>query len=156
ALRIVENLLELTRLETERTPRRTEASPSSVLRAVFGRRRQPARDRAIDLTYRGRCDRLVELDVDLFARVLDNILDNAFRHVPAGGRIDALVADDGDRIRIEIGNSGPAIPADQREAVFSKYAQWGGRARRLNLGLGLYFCRTAIEACGGTIRVDST
>lgn len=97
----------------------------------------------------------VETDGALLHRVFENIVDNAFRFVPAGGRVE-LVAERRDaRIRWRLGNDGPPISPATRERIFDKFAGMSADSRR-NFGLGLYFCRLAVEALAGTIRVEQT
>jgi two-component system, OmpR family, heavy metal sensor histidine kinase CusS len=118
---------------------------------------------------------LVRLDRDLFGRVLENLLDNASRYAPRGGRcavavtrspaglasrdsLPASSAAEGRRgsIEIAVGNDGPPVPAGDRTAIFGRYFQVEARraAARANRGLGLYFCKLAVEAHGGTIHVE--
>jgi signal transduction histidine kinase len=110
-------------------------------------------------------DMVVRLDRELFGRVIENLLDNATRYAPRGGRC-AISAkrtrgaepEAGEAISIEIaiGNNGPPVPAVDREAIFGRYFQVERRraSARANRGLGLYFCKLAVEAHGGTIRVE--
>lgn len=98
----------------------------------------------------------VELDPSLMQRVLENILDNSLRYTPTSGRVTVRAAVD-DSIEIAVANSGPPIPEPERELIFEKF-QRGTTAgsTRGNAGLGLYFCRRAIEAHGGQIDVVET
>lgn len=111
------------------------------------------------LTFELVCDAdlVVDLDRDLFARVLENLLDNSARYAPRGGRCTLHVtrADDG-TIEIAVGNNGPSVPVAEREKIFGRYFQVEARraAARANRGLGLYFCKLAVEAHGGTIHVE--
>jgi len=101
-------------------------------------------------------DMTIKLDRDLFGRVLENLLDNATRYAPRGGRcaISAKRTDDG--VEIAIGNNGPPVPPADREAIFGRFFQVERRRQsaRANRGLGLYFCKLAVEAHRGTIRVE--
>jgi signal transduction histidine kinase len=99
---------------------------------------------------------VVELDRELFGRVLENLLDNATRYAPRGGRTSITAKREGTAVEIAIGNNGPAVPAADREAIFGRYFQVEARraAARANRGLGLYFCKLAVEAHGGTIHVE--
>jgi signal transduction histidine kinase len=101
-------------------------------------------------------DLQVRLDPDLFGRVLENLLDNAARYTPRGGRCVIGARRAGDGIEIAIGNSGPPVPAADRAAIFGRYFQIERRraSARANRGLGLYFCKLAVEAHGGTIHVE--
>jgi len=111
------------------------------------------------LRYDLACDPELEanLDRDLFARIFENLLDNGARYAPRGGVLSVTALRDGDHVEIAIGNNGPAVPAAEREAIFGRYFQVEARraAARANRGLGLYFCKLAVEAHGGTIHVES-
>jgi signal transduction histidine kinase len=100
---------------------------------------------------------VLQLDRDLFGRVIENLLDNATRYAPRGGRCGIAaghLAEGG--FEIAIGNSGPAVPLAERDAIFGRYFQVERRraSARANRGLGLYFCKLAVEAHGGTIHVE--
>jgi signal transduction histidine kinase len=97
-----------------------------------------------------------ELDADLFARVLENLFDNATRYAPRGGRVAVGCTLADGQLELTVGNNGPAVPAAEREQIFGRYHQLEARraSARANRGLGLYFCRLAIEAHGGTIGVE--
>lgn len=99
----------------------------------------------------------VRLDPELFWRIFENLLDNAARFAPRGGRCTLSVRRDEAGVEIAVGNNGPPVPAAEREAIFGRFYQVEARraAARANRGLGLYFCKLAVEAHGGSIRVES-
>jgi len=99
----------------------------------------------------------VEIDRDLFGRIFENLLDNGARYAPRGGVLSVMALRDEQGVEIAVGNNGPAVPAAEREAIFGRYFQVEARraAARANRGLGLYFCKLAVEAHGGTIHVES-
>jgi len=99
---------------------------------------------------------VVRLDRDLFARVLENLLDNASRYAPRAGRCVVAVTRQPSGVEIAVGNDGPPVPPTERDAIFGRYFQVEARraAARANRGLGLYFCKLAVEAHGGTIHVE--
>jgi len=101
-------------------------------------------------------DMTVKLDRDLFGRVLENLIDNAIRYAPRGGRCSISAKREDDAVEIAIGNNGPPVPPLDRDAIFGRYFQVERRRQsaRANRGLGLYFCKLAIEAHGGSIRVE--
>ena len=101
-------------------------------------------------------DLVVRLDRDLFARVMENLLDNATRYAPRGGRCAVAVKRDAQGVEISVGNNGPSVPTNDRDAIFGRYFQVEARraAARANRGLGLYFCKLAVEAHGGVIHVE--
>jgi signal transduction histidine kinase len=99
---------------------------------------------------------VVRIDRDLFGRVIENLLDNATRYAPRKGHCAIAAKRDADGVEIAIGNSGPPVPLADREQIFGRYFQVERRraSARANRGLGLYFCKLAIEAHGGTIHVE--
>jgi len=99
---------------------------------------------------------VVKLDRDLFGRVIENMLDNATRYAPRGGRCGISARRTATGVEIAIGNSGPPVPPADREQIFGRYFQVERRraSARANRGLGLYFCKLAVEAHGGTIHVE--
>ncbi len=96
-------------------------------------------------------------DQSVLHRVLDNLLTNAIEHTPAGGAVRVAVHPCAEGIEIQVADDGPGIPPEHREKVFEKFARLELRRAGLsgNRGLGLTFCRLAIEAHGGTVWVDA-
>lgn len=111
------------------------------------------------LRYELACDPELEfsIDRDLFGRIFENLLDNGARYAPRGGVLSVTALTDERGLEIAIGNNGPAVPAAEREAIFGRYFQVEARraAARANRGLGLFFCKLAVEAHGGSIHVES-
>jgi signal transduction histidine kinase len=95
----------------------------------------------------------ISADPTLLQRVLENVLDNAFRYTPARGRI-AVEARASSGVEIWVSNDGPGIPIPDRQRIFAKFRRGAAEnASRSNAGLGLYFCKRAVEAHGGAIEV---
>jgi two-component system, sensor histidine kinase and response regulator len=152
---LLTNIAEVQRLEEASLPlRRESVRVAGLLTEVLNGRRTHARQREIVLSLDA--DPAVELAVDrrLMRRVVENLLDNAFRYVPVGGQIQIAVTAAGEHTQISVGNSGPAVPADACTRIFEKYVRTS--KHRQNLGLGLYFCRLAVEAHGGRIGVSGS
>jgi len=94
-------------------------------------------------------------DRDVLQRVLVNLLDNAFKFTPSGGQVWLKALPSADKVRVEIIDTGPGIPLEERERIFEKFTQVQGRAgTKRGSGLGLTFCRMAIKAHGGRIWVE--
>jgi signal transduction histidine kinase len=99
---------------------------------------------------------LVRSDAGKTTRVITNLLDNALKFTPAGGQI-ILTAErlGADMIAMQVGDTGPGIPEEYREKIFERFTQVPGLVgRRRGSGLGLTFCKLALEAQGGRIWVE--
>lgn len=97
----------------------------------------------------------VTMDADKIARVLVNLLDNALRYTPENGSLTIEARRIGAQVQVSVSDSGPGIPADQRERIFTRFAQINlDNPSRRGFGLGLAYCRLAIEAHGGRIWVE--
>ncbi len=95
----------------------------------------------------------LDVDPDLVHRVLANLVDNAIRHSPEGAVVRIVVARVGSALELRVIDAGPGVPAEARERVFDRYVGGGGASTRSNRGLGLAFCKLAVEAHGGRIWV---
>jgi signal transduction histidine kinase len=88
-------------------------------------------------------------------QVLANLVGNALKFTPPGGRIVVRAARVGDAVQICVCDTGEGIPDDERKTIFDRFAQ-GARHDRRGLGLGLYIARRIVEAHRGRIWVEST
>ena len=90
-------------------------------------------------------------------RVVDNLLFNAVKLTPAGGRISICLEQTSREVVITIRDTGPGIPWDLQERIFDKFAQaqLAQKGYGASAGLGLTFCKLAVEAHGGRIWVKS-
>ena len=102
---------------------------------------------------------LVRADHDLLRRVLANLLSNALKHSPpkTGVQIRAALAKAGGVVRMDVVDQGEGIPEAYHQKIFEKFGQveTARPGPRLNKGLGLTFCKLAVEAHGGRIWVQS-
>lgn len=97
----------------------------------------------------------VQLDREKIARVVSNLLDNALKFTPTGGQIKLSLAGSGEHVDIQIADTGPGIPMEYRERIFDRYGQIPGTSgRRRGTGLGLAFCKLAVDAHAGRIWVE--
>jgi len=95
-------------------------------------------------------------DGAVLRRVLDNLLSNAIEHSPQGGVVRVAVTPCDEGIEIAVADQGAGVPPEYRERIFEKFQRLENRKSvpGANRGLGLTFCRLAVEAHGGTIWVD--
>lgn len=99
------------------------------------------------------------VDPDLIGRVVVNLLDNAIKFTPDGGeiRLWARRGPDSEPATLLLGvrDTGPGIPLHEQSRLFKKFQAASIRGRRVGTGLGLPFCKLAVEAHGGRIWVES-
>lgn len=98
----------------------------------------------------------VVADATLLARVVQNLLGNALRFTQRNGHVRIAIAPAGDGIRLSMTDEGPGVPEELRDRIFEKFVAVTPEAQKrgYSTGLGLAFCRMAIEAHGGAIGVD--
>jgi len=152
---MINDLFDVSRLEESRMPVKRAvwdlAQMARDARAVLG-----AIDatRPIDIESAGAVE--VSCDGALVRRVIENFVTNALRHTPAGSPIRISIASGEGRVRVAVHDQGPGVPAEARERIFEKFGMVEVRQESAyhSVGLGLAFCKLAIEAHRGTIGVD--
>jgi signal transduction histidine kinase len=96
----------------------------------------------------------VAADPELLSRVLENLLGNAVKFTPYGGCVTVSAsALPGEPVRVAVRDTGPGLQPEVKRNLFQKFVS--GRHAERGSGLGLAFCRLAIEAHGGRIWADS-
>ena len=99
-----------------------------------------------------------QFDPEIIRRVMTNLIENAFKASPEGACVDIRVArEDEHYVRVAIEDSGHGIPPEFQDKVFDKFSSLDSRKAGAvsSYGLGLTFCRLAVEAHGGRIQVSS-
>ena len=98
----------------------------------------------------------VRSDRRLLRRILQNLLSNALRYTPPGGRVLIGCRGGGDRLKLEVRDTGPGIPEDMREAVFREFHRLPhGEAQEQGLGLGLAIVERIARMLGHVIELRS-
>lgn len=97
------------------------------------------------------------VDVGLLERLLDNLLSNAIRHTPSGGKVSVSIREEAGQVVLSVRDSGPGIAEPDLDHVFSPYFRAGSRATLGNdgTGLGLAIAKRIVEIHGGEIQVMS-
>ncbi|MNR95197.1 Alkaline phosphatase synthesis sensor protein PhoR [compost metagenome] len=99
---------------------------------------------------------VVRMDPQRITQVLANLIHNAAKFTPSGGRIRVLVRQEGDRLRCEVQDSGIGIAPEDLPKLFQRFTQLkDGRKKGVGTGLGLSISKTIVEAHGGSIGVKS-
>jgi len=95
------------------------------------------------------------IDVDMLRRVIINLTENANKFTPIGGVIQLGCIQHEDHVELWVKDSGPGIPAESTISIFDKYVRLQKTNAPKGFGLGLAFCRLAVEAHGGKIWVET-
>lgn len=157
ASRLVESLLDLDRLETNQAVLNKSEASIGALIAEAVEEVHPTAEAKGQLLRMELAPGLpmVHMDVDMVRRVLINLLENAIKFSRGGDLIQVSVKQEDDHLQIAVKDSGVGISPRDRERIFEKFTRLGGQERPKGLGLGLAFCRLAVEAHEGRIWVES-
>lgn len=151
---LIESYLDTARMEEGAMPVRAEAvDAGALLRGLLADEAETARKKGLRLEPCGPASLSAFADPELLRRALLNLVDNAVKFTPPGGRIRAWAESAGGRTLLKVEDDGPGIPACDLPRIFDRFYRGEGRAP--GLGLGLTFCRGAMRAMGGEISVDS-
>lgn len=155
--RRVDQMLELSRMEAGRVRLGLEEInirhfADEIRRSFIGLAHQ--RELMIEVDVHDNVPPFLIADPDVLRTdVMGNLLGNALKFTPPGGMIRISIRPDGERVSIEVADTGCGIPQDQLDHIFEKYYQ--GRGTNGGAGLGLAIAKAGIEAHGGTISVIS-
>jgi len=156
--RLVDGLLDLARLDAGLRPlNRNALELRGLLAAVTEKFGPQATARGVAL--------LTELpptlppmtgDADRLAQVFTNLLDNALKHTPAGGKVTVVATASPGWVEVGVSDTGQGIPAEDLSRIFERFYQVDkSRARRAGVGLGLTISKEIVEAHGGSLRAES-
>ncbi|HKP59491.1 MAG TPA: hybrid sensor histidine kinase/response regulator [Polyangiales bacterium] len=152
---MVNELLDVSRLEQERMPIDSERNDlvELVRRAIENVRHI---DSAREIVVRAERSVEVSCDKELIRRVIENLVGNGIKHTPPGLPLLVSVSAQHEP-RVSVEDRGPGVPAAYRETIFEKFGIVEARRNREyhSTGLGLAFCKLAVEAHGGQIGVSS-
>lgn len=99
----------------------------------------------------------VVCDASVVRRIVANLVGNSIKFTPASGKIRVVVQGDGHEVKVAVRDTGPGIPTEYHEKIFEKFGQVDAarHGARPSSGLGLTFCKFAVEVHGGRIGVES-
>jgi signal transduction histidine kinase len=157
---LVEQLLDLSKLESGTVPLERSAIPAErLLASVAEEWRGPAEAQGVHLAVSAAPEQLMlEVDVRRMHQVLANLVANAIRHSPPNADVLVRASADNGHTRIEVTDDGPGIPSDEAERVFERFyrSDRGRSADAGGAGLGLAIARWIVELHGGTIHADQS
>jgi signal transduction histidine kinase len=153
--RITNSLLDVSLLEAGQMPiRRSLTDLSGLAHGVVSAVRmvQPTCDIAVET----RSDSMCTCDPVLTRRIIENLVSNAMKVTTIDGRVRVVIAGSQYGASIAVTDEGPAVPPEERTRIFEPYRiDRPHRAADESSGLGLAFCRLAVEAHGGAIRIEN-
>jgi len=155
--RMILNLLDVSKAEEGKLqPRLSELDLHELVGNILTELTVDAERRPVALRSSVLADR-VHADPDLLRRTLVNLVENAIRYAPPTTTITVTVVGVASAIELRVADEGSGIPADMRERVFDPFVQvemGESQVARGGRGLGLAFCKLAVEAHGGCIWVE--
>jgi two-component system sensor histidine kinase/response regulator len=154
-LGMINDLLDVEKMESGTTELQyQELSADALVSGAVGQVAALARDGRVTLVSAIGADLpLFSGDENKLSRTLVNLIANAIKFTP-GGTVTISASSDGENMRFAIRDTGEGIPAEAFERIFEKFGQLD--ARKVGTGLGLAFCKLAVEAHSGRIQVEST
>ena len=145
-------MLDLAKLDAHRfTVLTEEVDMGRLLERAYSTFSEEARSRGIEYTQELDGAPVIVSDGDRVLQIISNLLSNAFRWTPDGGRIDLELTSANGTVTVDIADTGPGIGQEERERIFRPFWSLDGRGT----GLGLPIARELAMALGGRIELDS-
>jgi signal transduction histidine kinase len=150
--RLVGDILDLAKLEANRfTLLQEEVDMGRLCDQAYAAFGEEARRRGIDYDKRFDASPTIVSDGDRVLQIISNLLSNAFRWTPDGGRVELELASENGSVSVAVDDSGPGISAQERERIFRPF--WS--RDNSGTGLGLAIARELAVALGGRIELES-
>ncbi|MBI5959951.1 MAG: GAF domain-containing protein [Chloroflexi bacterium] len=155
--RMADSLLDVQRLEEgNKLLNRNNTAINALIEHAIEQVRPVADDRHVRLRL-GLGDELplLYIDADMIERVMINLMDNAIKYSPDYGIVTISTASSGQEVLIRVKDTGPGIPREAQARIFEKFERVKHRHMPRGVGLGLAFCKLAVDAHAGRIWVKS-
>lgn len=147
---LLDQLLTLARMQEPFNDKAVSVSVQRTIRQVLEDLMPQAESKKIDLGVIGDADAEVTLREADLQSLVKNLIDNAIRYTPNGGRIDLSVMRNGPRVILQVDDNGPGIPEEERERVFDPFYRVLGN-NEVGSGLGLSIVKTIAERIGASV-----
>jgi two-component system phosphate regulon sensor histidine kinase PhoR len=158
--RLVDDLLHLSKIEGRRIAHRWQpVRLAECIDRVLAMFRPQARAKNITLNGEVQPDLpYVQGDPDMLTQVLINLVDNAVKYTPAGGKVTVAAQTQGENVRVAVADTGPGIPPESLPRIFERFYRVDkARSRELGgIGVGLAIVKHIVNAHGGKTFVEST
>ena len=158
-LKLINDLLDLSRLEESRLRLKLgEHNLVEHLRALTEQTRVLAQQKSIALVFEPSMPRAsLVCDLDRLERVFVNLLSNAIKFTQPGGRVDVMLFEDPDAVRVVVEDNGPGFPPEMATKIFERFYQvdLGGGSLHGGTGIGLALARELVLLHGGVLDASS-
>ena len=149
---VVGNLLDMSRLQTGTvTPIIRETDLDEVVPMALGGVPEESVELDIPETLP-----MVHVDRGLLERAVANVVENAVKYSPAGGKVLVSASALADRVEVRVVDRGPGVPDEAKDRIFEPFQRYGDSPRGAGVGLGLAVARGFTEAIGGTLHAEDT
>lgn len=149
---LLDQLLTLAKVQGPQAPAIPLTSMRKILRAVLEDLMPLAHEKSIDVGMTEECDVSIQAsEIDLYSLVR-NLVDNAIRYTPRGGRVDLSVRADEGQVTFGVDDTGEGIPVCERETVFIPFYRGQGN-QEIGSGLGLSIVKAIADRMGATVRL---
>jgi PAS domain S-box-containing protein len=154
---LIDSVLDVSRLEQHEVPlNRTRGDVDALMCTVEDQLSSMATTKQVELSFEVQGELSVPwIDQDMIRRVLVNLVTNAINYSPRRGQVHVVASEREGYIRFSVTDEGPGIPPEYQWRIFDKFARVQFKDAPSGVGLGLAFCRLAVEAHGGRIWVES-
>jgi len=158
-LRLINSLLELSRIEAGKSQLLySKVNIHALLHFYLSNLNSFAETKSIGLDLdEANNDLKLYLDLDKAEQIFMNLLSNALKFTPEGGRISISIYDEGENVRIDIKDTGIGMAREELDRIFERFMQLDVKQRKKQqgTGIGLYLVKNLIELHNGSIKVDS-
>lgn len=155
---MVQDMLSIGRMESGMMKlEKSSFNLSEVIKTELEKIRRQAEDNRVTVELKCPAELTVYADQKLIGRVAANLISNGLKYSPPGAPLKISISDSDIASIVLIKDQGPGVPAEYRESIFEKYVQVELRTHRRqgSTGLGLPFCKMAVEAHGGKVGLNS-
>ena len=151
---LVSQLLTLARQEPDAQRPFTRLDLATIARRVVGEFAPLADNKRIDLGIGGNQSEFVNGDEEALRILIGNLVDNAIRYTPEGGKVDVTLSNDSNNVILKVEDSGPGIPIEDREKIFERFHRISGNDVQ-GTGLGLAIVKQIVQRHGAVVEVET-
>lgn len=155
--RYIRSILQVTKIEArEFAISREPVDVNESIERVLTRLRPLAHERQITITAELEPLFSIEADPTLLEEMIHNLVENAIKYTPAGGKVHVTSSEEDDRVVVTVHDSGPGIPLEDQDRVWNKFTRGlKTESTATGSGLGLYLVKYFVELHGGTVFLES-